>query len=33
MYDSKEARDVVNDLFENYAYHVIKSSNELAKER
>ena len=33
MYDSKEARDTVDDLFENYAYHVIKSSNELAKER
>ena len=32
MYDSKEARDATDDLFENYAYHVIKASNELSKE-
>ena len=33
MYDSKEARDATDDLFENYAYHVIKASNDLSKER
>jgi ribonucleoside-diphosphate reductase alpha chain len=33
MYDSKEARDATDDLFENYAYHVIKASNDIAKER
>ncbi len=32
-YDSKEARDVVDKLFEKYAYRTLKSSNELAKER
>lgn len=33
MYDSKEAREATDDLFENYAYHVIKASNDLSKER
>lgn len=32
-YDSKEARDVVDKLFEKYAYRTLKSSNELARER
>lgn len=32
-YDSKEARDVTDKLFEKYAYRTLKSSNELAKER
>jgi len=32
-YDSKEARDVVDELFEKYAYQTLKSSNELATER
>jgi ribonucleoside-diphosphate reductase alpha chain len=32
-YDSKEARDVVDKLFEKYAYRTLKSSNELAVER
>jgi len=32
-YDTKEARDVVDKLFEKYAYYTLKSSNELAKER
>lgn len=33
MYDSKEAREKVDLLFEDYAYHVIKASNELSIER
>jgi ribonucleoside-diphosphate reductase alpha chain len=32
-YDSKEARDVTDKLFEKYAYRTLKTSNELAKER
>jgi len=32
-YDSKEARTVVDELFEKYAYQTLKSSNELATER
>lgn len=32
-YDTKEARDVVDELFEKYAYQTLKSSNELATER
>ncbi len=32
-YDSKEARDVVDVLFEKYAYTTLKASNKLAKER
>jgi hypothetical protein len=28
-----EARDVVDKLFEKYAYTTLKSSNELAKEK
>jgi ribonucleoside-diphosphate reductase alpha chain len=32
-YDSKEARSHVDDLFEKYAYHTLKSSNKLAKQR
>lgn len=32
-YDSKEAREEVNKLFEKYAYRTLKSSNKLAKER
>jgi ribonucleoside-diphosphate reductase alpha chain len=32
-YDSKEARDVTDKLFEKYAYYTLKSSNKLAKER
>ena len=32
-YDSKEARDVTDKLFEKYAYRTLKSSNQLAKER
>lgn len=33
MYDSKTARERVDELFEEYAYNVIKSSNELSQER
>jgi ribonucleotide reductase alpha subunit len=33
MYDSEEARNITDDLFEQYAFNVIKSSNELSKER
>ncbi len=33
MYDSKDARDVTDKLFEDYAYHVIKASNQLSQER
>jgi len=33
MYDSKEARNNVNELFENYAYYVLEASNDLSKER
>jgi len=32
-YDSKKAREVVDELFEKYAYHTLKSSNKLALER
>lgn len=32
-YDSKEAREVVDKLFEKYAYRTLKTSNKLAKER
>jgi len=32
-YDSKEARDATDKLFEIYAYTTLKSSNKLAKER
>jgi len=32
-YDTKEARDVTDKLFEKYAYRTLKSSNKLAKER
>lgn len=32
-YDSSEARDIVNKLFEKYTYRTLKSSNKLAKER
>lgn len=32
-YDSKEARDVTDKLFEKYAYTTLKTSNKLAKER
>jgi len=32
-YDSKEAREVVDVLFEKYAYTTLKASNKLAKER
>ncbi len=33
MYDSKEARENIDKLFEEYAYNVLKSSNELSQER
>ena len=32
-YDTKEAREVVDVLFEKYPYRTLKTSNELAKER
>jgi len=32
-YDTKEARDVTDVLFEKYAYRTLKASNQLAKER
>lgn len=32
-YDSKEAREVVDVLFEQYAYYTLKASNELAQQR
>ena len=32
-YDSKEARDKVDDLMEKFAYYTFKTSNELAKEK
>ena len=32
-YDTQEARDETDKLFELYSYHTLKSSNELAKER
>ena len=32
-YDTKEARDVVDVLFEKYSYQTLKTSNELAKQR
>ncbi|NUJ98006.1 ribonucleoside-diphosphate reductase subunit alpha [Candidatus Gracilibacteria bacterium] len=32
-YDSAEAREVVNSLFEKFAYETLKSSNSLARER
>ena len=32
-YDSKEARDATDKLFEKYAYTTLKASNKLAKER
>lgn len=32
-YDTAEAREDVNKLFEQYAYHTLKSSNEIALER
>ena len=31
-YDSKEARDVVDVLFEKFAYETLKASNKLAKD-
>jgi len=33
IYDSKQARDKIDELFENYAYYVLQSSNDLSKER
>jgi ribonucleoside-diphosphate reductase alpha chain len=33
MYDSREAREKVDLLFEDYAYHVLKASNDLSKKR
>jgi ribonucleotide reductase alpha subunit len=33
MYDSKEAREKIDLLFEDYAYHTLKASNDLSKER
>jgi len=33
QYDSQEAREYTEDLFERYAYFTMKSSVELAKER
>jgi ribonucleotide reductase alpha subunit len=32
-YDSLEAREEVDKLFELYAYYTLKSSNKLAQER
>lgn len=32
-YDSKEARQIVDKLFEKYTYRTLKTSNQLAKER
>jgi ribonucleotide reductase alpha subunit len=32
-YDTKEAREIVDKLFEKYAYYTLKNSNILAKER
>ena len=32
-YDTKEARDVTDELFEKYAYYTLKASNKLAEER
>lgn len=32
-YDSQEARDTMDSLFEQYAYYTFKSSNELAQDR
>jgi ribonucleoside-diphosphate reductase alpha chain len=32
-YDTKEARDISDKLFEKYAYYTLKASNKLAKER
>jgi len=32
-YDTSEAREVVDVLFEKYAYRTLRTSNELAKER
>jgi len=32
-YDTQEARDETDRLFELYSYYTLKSSNELAKER
>lgn len=32
-YDSKKARDTVNKLFEQYAFHTYKASHSIAKER
>jgi ribonucleoside-diphosphate reductase alpha chain len=32
-YDSKEARDYTDKLFEKYAYFTLKASNDLAIER
>lgn len=32
-YDSKEAREVVDKLFEKYSYYTLKTSNKLSKER
>jgi ribonucleotide reductase alpha subunit len=32
-YDTKEAREEVDKLFELYAYYTFKSSNQLAQER
>jgi len=33
MYESPEAIAHVDELFENYAYHVLRASVDLAKER
>lgn len=33
MYDSKEAREKIDWLFEDYAYHVLQASNKLSQER
>ena len=32
-YDSKEAREVVDKVMENFAYETLAASNEIAKER
>jgi ribonucleotide reductase alpha subunit len=33
QYDSQEARDYTEDLFERYAYFTMKASADLAKEK
>jgi ribonucleotide reductase alpha subunit len=32
-YDTKEAREAVDTLFEKYSYRTLQASNRLAKER